>query len=100
VTFVLMSAPGVIEKPETFHTDTGSGDFWVVTVFNNDHNTWDEVVDILMKATGCGIDEAEMETWEIDNLGKSVVHHGDKDECEGVAEVIREIGIEVKVSAE
>ena len=96
-----MSAPGIIEKPKVDDgSGTSSGDFWVVTVFNNDYNTWDEVVNILMRATGCSIDEADMETWEIDNLGKSVVHHGEKDECVGAAEVIREIGIRVEVSAE
>jgi ATP-dependent Clp protease adapter protein ClpS len=96
-----VAAPGTIEKPEVEHdSGTGRGDCWVVTVFNNDYNTWDEVVDILIKATGCSVDEAHMETWEIDNLGKSVVHHGEKEECVSAAEVIRQIGIRVEVSAE
>ena len=95
----LMSAPGILERPETTHRG-GSGDLWVVTVFNNDTNTWDEVVDVLMKATACNAEEANIETWEIDNLGKSVVHHGDQDECESVAVVIRQIGIKVEVSSE
>jgi ATP-dependent Clp protease adapter protein ClpS len=97
----LMAAPSIIEKPQI---DDGSGsetgDLWVETVFNNDYNTWDEVVNILIKATGCSLNEAEMETWEIDNLGKSVVHHGEKDECHSAAEVIRQIGIRVEVSTE
>jgi ATP-dependent Clp protease adapter protein ClpS len=93
------AAPSIIERPE-ISDGTGHGDFWVVTVFNNDHNTWVEVVDILMKATACTSDEAEIETWEIDTLGKSVVHHGDKDECQSVADVIRQIGIRVEVSTE
>lgn len=97
----MMSAPGVIEKPEIDDgSSAGHGDFWVVTVFNNEYNTWDEVVNILIKATGCTFDEAEMETWEIDQLGKSVVHHGAKDECQSAAEVIRRIGIRVEVSSE
>jgi ATP-dependent Clp protease adaptor protein ClpS len=79
---------------------TGHGELWVVVVFNNDHNTWDQVVDILMRATACTQREAEIETWEIDRLGKSVVHHGDEDECMSVAEVIREIGIRVEVATE
>ncbi len=94
------SAPNVIELPKVDDGSTSGAGEWVVTVFNNDHNTWDEVIDILIRATACTEEEAEIETWEIDHLGKSVVHHGDEEECEGVAEVIRQIGIEVKVSRE
>lgn len=70
---------------------------YIVIVFNNDHNTFDEVIQILQKATGCSLEEAEMETWEIDALGKSVVHHADREECERVAAIIATIGIEVAV---
>ncbi len=71
-----------------------------MTVFNNDYNTYDEVIHILMVATECDFDEAEIETWEIDHLGKSVVHYGKQEECEKVAGIISQIGIEVKVSEE
>lgn len=69
----------------------------VVIVFNNDYNTFDEVIHILQKATGCSLEEAEMETWEIDALGKSFVHHADREECERVAAIIATIGIRVAV---
>lgn len=95
-----MANPATIELPEATDGSTSGGAFFVVTVFNNDHNTYDEVVDILIRATACARDEAELETWEIDNLGKSVVHYGDQEECEGAAEVIRQIGIRVEVSEE
>ena len=96
----LMSMPGTIEAPEIMQSQTGSGDNWIVTVYNNEYNTWDEVVNILMVATGCSEDEADMETWEVDNLGKSVVHHGAQDVCEAAAEIIAQIGIRVEVSEE
>ena len=73
---------------------------WVVTVFDNDYNTWDEVVSILMRATGCGLEEAHMETWEVHHLGKSVVHHGAQDECKRAAAIITTIGIRVTVTKE
>ncbi len=78
---------------------TGAGG-WVVTVFNNDYNTWDEVVAILMRATSCGLDEAQMETWEVHNLGQSVVHHGGESECKRAADIIATIGIRVSVTKE
>jgi ATP-dependent Clp protease adapter protein ClpS len=95
-----MSAPAIIERPEVTDGSTGHGPNWVVVVFNNPYNTYDEVITILMVATGCDFDEAYIETWEIDNLGKSVVHHGEQEECERVADVISQIGIKVKVSSE
>ena len=74
----------------------GTGDH-IVIVFNNDHNTWDEVIAVLQQATGCGYEEAYNETWEIDHLGRSVVHHGDRQECHRAAAIIRTIGIKVTV---
>lgn len=70
---------------------------FIVIVFDNDHNTYDEVIRILQKATACSLEEAQMETWEIDHTGRSVVHHGDRAECERAAAVIATIGIRVAV---
>ena len=93
--------PATIERPEIEELGPGAGgDSWIVTVFDNAKNTWQEVIAILIVATGCTFDEAYMETWEIDHLGKSVVHHGEEDECARVAKTIAEIGIRVEVSAE
>ena len=75
---------------------SSSGDS-IVIVFDNSVNTYEQVIDILQKATGCSLAEAQMETWEIDKLGRSVVHHGDRPECERAAAIIATIGIEVKV---
>ena len=96
----LMSSPGTIESPEIRDSNSGNGENWIVTVYNNDYNTEDEVVEILMTATGCAEDEAVMETWEIHFLGKSVVHHGGQEACQSAAEIISKIGIRVEVSEE
>jgi ATP-dependent Clp protease adapter protein ClpS len=96
------SAPGTLDRPETegaLPEGSGRGE-WIVTVFDNDFNTHDEVIHILMVATNCNVEEAQMETWEIHNLGRSVVHHSDQRECEQVAAVIAQIGIDVRVSQE
>ncbi|MDR3688861.1 MAG: ATP-dependent Clp protease adaptor ClpS [Fimbriimonas sp.] len=95
-----MAAPGIIERPQIDDGHTSGGGNWIVTVFNNDYNTWDEVVFILMAATGCDENEANIETWEVDNLGKSVVHHGEQEECNAAAGIIAQIGIRVEVTEE
>ncbi len=91
-----MSATTIIPSFEPDLTRTGFGG-WIVIAFNNDHNTYDEVMLILMAATGCAPDEAYIETWEIDHLGKSVVHQGCESECQGVAAVITSIGLRTEV---
>lgn len=96
---ITASGAGVIEAPileeqelELEHAG------WIVTVFDNDHNTYEQVMAILMIATGCTAEEAYMEAWEIDHLGKSVVHYACEQECREAAEVISKIGIRVTVS--
>ena len=94
---------GQADTAEVTEATDGATNFdggWIVTVFDNDRNTFDEVVDVLMRATACSLEEAEIETWEVDQLGKSVVHHGGESECRRSAGIISEIGIRVEVSQE
>ncbi len=92
-----MSETILLPRPDlTDGTGTGEGE-WIVIVFNNDTNTFDEVTAILQKATACTPEEAEMETWEVHHTGRSIVHHAEREECDRVAEVIRSIGIRVEV---
>jgi ATP-dependent Clp protease adaptor protein ClpS len=93
-----MSNPGILERPLEEITGPGTGGGFIVTVYNNEYNTYDEVMMILMIATECDAEEAYMETWEIDHLGKSVVHRANEEDCRKVADVISTIGIQVEVS--
>lgn len=73
---------------------------WKVTVFNNETNTYVEVMTILMLATGCDEEEAYIETWEVDHYGQCVVHRASQAECEQVRKVISTIGIGVEAEPE
>jgi ATP-dependent Clp protease adapter protein ClpS len=86
------------EKQDELSTGSVGGGGWVVTVYDNDRNTWEEVMMILQFATGCNVEEAYMETWEVHHQGLSVVHCAEKEECENVASIIARIGIKVSVS--
>lgn len=66
---------------------------WKVIVYNNDHNTYQEVLTVLMLATGCDAEEAYIETWEIDHYGQCAVHRASEEECNQAAEIIRTIGV-------
>ena len=73
---------------------------WMVVIYNNDHNSVDEVVAILIYATGCDIQEAMIETLEADTFGKASVHFAPKPECQLVAGVIAGIGVKAEVFPE
>lgn len=92
--------PAIEVRPDEATPESGSGERWFVTVFNNETNTYDEVITILIIATNCSPEEAWIETWEIDHLGQSVVHCGGQEECESAAEIIATIGIRVEVTLE
>ena len=95
------AGPATIEAPEHIHrAEEAEHRGWIVTVYNNDFNTYDEVIAILMLATGCTFDEAYLEAWEVDHLGRSVVHHGKETDCQKAADIISKIGIQVEVTEE
>jgi len=73
---------------------------WMVVIFNNDTNSLDEVIEILMKATGCNAEEAAIETWEAHTFGKAPVHFADKEECDETAAIISSIGVKTEVALE
>ena len=88
-----------VVEPEIQDTHTGT-DRWMVVIYNNDTNSMDEVVDILIRATGCDEQEAEIETWEAHTYGKAPVHFAAKNECESAAQVISSVGIKAEVALE
>jgi len=73
---------------------------WMVVIFNNDSNTFEEVISVLMLATGCDIQEAYIETWETHTYGKTAVHFGAREECQEAAEIIARIGVKTEVCLE
>jgi len=73
---------------------------WMVVIYNNDTNSMDEVVEVLMRATGCGIEEAAIEMWEAHTFGKAPVHFSARGECDEAARIIASIGIKTEVRPE
>ncbi|MEM4409540.1 MAG: ATP-dependent Clp protease adaptor ClpS [Candidatus Caldarchaeum sp.] len=86
------------EKKEKVTDDTSGSGGWGVIVYDNDYNTYEEVIHILQVATGCSREEAFCEAWEIDHYGSCVVHRASYEECEKAASIIALIGIRVEVT--
>jgi ATP-dependent Clp protease adapter protein ClpS len=74
----------------------GNGSPYVVIVYNDDWHTFDDVQQQLIKATGCTLEKAEALSIEIDGRGRAVVFGGEQAECERVANVLREIRLQVE----
>lgn len=90
---------------QTFESTTIQGNAvitgrWMTLIYNDSVTPYEAVVQILMLATGCSQDEAEIETWEAHTYGKAGVHFAQKSECERVAEIIRSIGVKTEVTTE
>lgn len=85
--------PLVIESP----TATGR---WMVVMYNNETNSFEDVITILMRSTGCCAQEAYIETWEAHHRGKASVHFAERTECEIVAGMIGSIGVQTEVRRE
>ncbi len=73
---------------------------WMVVIFNNDTTSMEDVIAVLMVSTGCGTQEAYMETWEAHTYGQAPVHFAERTECEIVATMISSIGVKTEVRKE
>ncbi len=88
-----------LQVPETTDGAMSRGR-WMTVIFDNEHNSMEEVVDVLMRATGCEEEEAEIEMWEAHTYGKAPVHIASREECARAAGVIERIGVRTEVAPE
>ena len=89
-----VSVPG--RSGEDDSTDAEA--LYEVRIIDNDHNTYQQVMQITMLALGVQREQAFAIAWEVDHLGSCVVAHTPKEEAEEIAGLIRTIGIEVHVN--
>lgn len=73
---------------------------WSVLIFNNEHTAYETVIRVLMFATGCTQNEAELETWEAHHMGKAHVHFDERETCERIAGIIERVGVTATVQLE
>ncbi|MDX1618987.1 MAG: ATP-dependent Clp protease adaptor ClpS [Balneolaceae bacterium] len=64
---------------------------WRVILYNDEIHTFDEVIEQLIKATGCSQGKAEKLTFKVHNEGKANVYEGSFEECFEVNGVLKEI---------
>ena len=92
--------PVIKTQPREGIQDSGYAGRYAAIIFNNDGNSFDEVIDIIMIATSCNLDEARIETWEAHTYGEAAVHFASEVECLRVASTISSIGVRTEVRKE
>ncbi|MBI5136522.1 MAG: ATP-dependent Clp protease adaptor ClpS [Nitrospirae bacterium] len=70
---------------------------YYVILFNDDFHTIDQVVLQVQKATGASLHDAFEITMQAHANGKAVCYTGDLEECEKVANILREIKLTAEV---
>jgi ATP-dependent Clp protease adaptor protein ClpS len=77
--------------------DVGSSDIKDLIIFNDDYNTFDHVIDILIKVCKHSLQQAEQCTYIIHYKGKCAVKKGLLKELKPMKEAICDAGISAKV---
>ena len=92
--------PGIKTESQQSQQDSAYSGRYAAIIFNNDSNSFEEVIDIIMTATACGMEEAQIETWEAHTYGEAPVHFASETECARVAATIASIGVRTEVRKE
>ena len=84
------------DAPDEQRTPPGANGPYIVILYNCECHTFDQVEEQLQKAIGCTQEKAEAFANEVHTKGRSIVFSGDDVECEKVANVLREIRLQVE----
>jgi ATP-dependent Clp protease adapter protein ClpS len=83
----------LLEEGLDEHLDTP----WRVILYNDDIHSFDEVINQIIKATGCTTQQAEAYAWAAHTYGKAAVFEGTFEECFRVQGVLREIQLVTEI---
>lgn len=70
---------------------------WRLVLYDDDIHTFDEVIEQLMKATGCSLSKAETITWKVHREGKALVYEGEFEECLRIDGILKEIQLVTEI---
>jgi len=68
-----------------------------VILFNDEVHTFEEVINQIIKATGCDSQTAEALTWEVHSAGKANVFEGEMVRCIQVSGILEEIDLMTQI---
>ena len=86
------------EKTGTTTTeDTKTKQPWYVVVYNDNHNTFDNVIRWLQESCGHSIMVASMLASQIHHEGKAQVYQGEKHKCNAICKFLRSRGLQCEI---
>ena len=68
-----------------------------VILYNDEDHTFDEVINQIIRATGCSPSTAEVLTIEVHTKGKASVFEGEMTKCIKVSTVLEEISLHTQI---
>lgn len=69
---------------------------WIVILYNCECHTFDDVIGILQKATGCSVEKGFQIALEVHTKGRAICYSGSQEECDRVASIISSIRLQVE----
>lgn len=90
---------GVLTVPEVDGPGT-SGSNYRVILYNDDWHDFDDVIQQLIKATGCSEQKATHIALEAHEKGRAVCFRGNREKCQNVTRVLREIRLQCEVDCD
>ena len=89
----------VLTIPRTDEPDTGGGACRVI-LYNDDWHPIDQVLEQVMKACECGKIRAFKITLEAHQKGRATCYKGNREKCQKVAQILREIRLQCEVDTD
>jgi ATP-dependent Clp protease adapter protein ClpS len=91
----VVDLPDVVTEKALQSKLPGDGD-WIVILYNCDCHTFDDVIEVLQRATGCTEDVAEFLAYKVHLDGRAIVFRSNREKCERVAGIIGSVGLQVE----
>lgn len=94
---LLFSVTPEVEEEVQLDVDLDSG--WKIVLFNDDHNTFDHVIEMLMKVCGHDALQAEQCAVIVHFKGKCDVKHGSYEDLEPLCTALLEADLTAEIQA-
>ncbi len=85
--------PGLADKEDYDSSYNGP---YVVILYNDDYHPMDQVVSQLQKATGYDLERCIQIMFEAHTSGRAIAYSGGEADCERVANILRQIRLQVE----
>lgn len=95
IKYELEKPEGILETDLDIDTDINTA--YRVFLFNDDHHTFEEVINQLIKAINCSFEKARTFAFEVHVKGKAMVFSGNMQSCLKVSLILEEIALHTQI---